>query len=192
MNKLKILVVASCLALSATAQADWSKHRDYRGDHRDGWARVISSVPQYEWVRVQRQVCTQERGHRGGHYQNGGRPYGYSDGHSVGAAVIGGIAGGVIGNQIGDGHVAATAIGAAVGAIVGDQIGSNGRYGAVVPAHYSRPVERCHTVYERQRRMTGYLVTYEYNGRRHTRVMDRDPGRRFYVDVVGRPGRGRY
>lgn len=188
MNKLKILVAAACVALSATAQADWSWHRDHRGDQRDGWARVISSVPQYEWVRVQRQVCTQERG---GRYRHTDRPYGYNDGHSVGGAVIGGIAGGVIGNQIGDGHVAATAIGAAVGAIVGDQIANDGRHGAIQSAHYSRPVQRCHTVHERQRRMTGYLVTYEYNGRRHTRVMDRDPGRRFYVDVVGRPGRGR-
>lgn len=192
MNKLKVLVLASCLALSATAQADWSRDREWRGDDRRGWARVIRSVPQYEWVRVARQQCVQERGYdrgRGDGY--GGGYYRQSDQHSIGGAVIGGVAGGVIGNQIGDGHIAGTAIGAAVGAIVGNHIANNGRQVEVRHAGYSRPVERCRTVYERERRLTGYEVTYEYNGRRITRLMDRDPGRRVYVEVAGR-GRGHY
>lgn len=185
MNKLKVLVFASCLALSAGAQADWSKHYDSRVDDRRGWARVLSSVPQYEWVRVPRQQCVQERGHGGGYYRQG-------DSRSIGGAVIGGVAGGVIGNRVGDGRLGATAIGAVVGAIVGDRIDNSGRQVAVRHAGYSRPMKRCHTVYERERRVTGYRVTYEYNGRRHTRLMDRDPGRRVQVVAAGRPGRGRY
>lgn len=200
MNKLKVLVLASCLALSATAQADWSHDREWRSDDRRGWARVISSVPQYEWVRVARQQCVQERGYggrRGDGYEGrrgdgyGGGYYRQSEQRSIGGAVIGGVAGGVIGNQIGDGRIAGTAIGAAVGAIVGDRIANNGRQVEVRHAGYSRPVERCRTVYERERRLAGYAVTYKYNGRLITRLMDRDPGRRVYVEVAGR-GRDRY
>lgn len=185
MNKLKVLVLASCLALSATAQADWSHHRDSRADDRRGWARVVRTVPQYEWVRVPRQQCTRERGYGDGYYRQ-------SEHRSIGGAVIGGVAGGVIGNQVGDGRIAATAVGAVVGAIVGDRIGNNGSAVAVRHTDYARPLERCHTVYERERRVSGYKVTYEYNGRRHTRLMDRDPGRRVYIEVADRPWRGRH
>ncbi len=130
-------------------------------------ARVVSSIAVYERVNEPRRECWTEQV---GYETVGGRDRNY------GGAIIGGIVGGVLGNQVGKGtgrHVS-TAIGAATGAIVGDNLG-NGRY---VQTGYQRPIyeERCRTVDNWSQRLTGYDVTYRYQGRDYTAFMPRDPG----------------
>lgn len=192
-GKLRGLVLMVLIGMAGAVQADgpryggrYDDHRgDRRGDHR-GWARVLSSVPQFEWVRVPRRHCTLERV-RDGRYEQRSEP-------SIGGALLGGLAGGAIGNQVGSGdaRVATTAVGVVLGAVVGNHFGGGHQSAFRHAAPRSRVVERCSTIYERERRVSGYRVTYEYNGRRHTGFMDRDPGRRVRIDELARAGRGRH
>jgi len=134
-------------------------------------ARVLSSTPQMERVNVPREECRTEYQQQS--YRNG------SD-NSVAGAIIGGIAGGLLGNTIGkgNGRVAAAAVGAGVGAIAGNSIANNQRgYGG----SRSVPVQSCYQVDNWQTVNTGYLVTYEYNGRTYSTVTNQQPGR--YIDV---------
>lgn len=140
-------------------------------DQYSDTARVISSTPQMERVNVPRQECRTE-------YQQ--QSYRNDGGNSVAGAIIGGIAGGLLGNTIGkgNGRVAAAAVGAGVGAIAGNSIANNQRgYGG----SRSVPVQSCYQVDNWQSVTTGYLVTYEYNGRTYTTVTNEQPGR--YIDV---------
>lgn len=83
-------------------------------------------------------------------------------------AIIGGVAGALLGSTIGNGtgQIAAGAVGAATGAIVGDRV--DNRNNGVV--YQDRQV--CTTVNNYQQVVTGYNVTYEYNGRNHQTVMN--------------------
>jgi uncharacterized protein YcfJ len=133
-------------------------------------ARVLSSTPQMERVNVPRQECRTEYQQQS--YRNGD--------NSVAGALIGGIAGGLLGSTVGrgNGRVAAAAVGAGVGAIAGNSIANNQRgYGG----SRSVPVQSCYQVDNWQSVTTGYLVTYEYNGRTYTTVTNEQPGR--YIDV---------
>lgn len=140
-------------------------------------ARVLSATPQTERVNVPRQECRTEYQQQS--YHNGGN-------NSVAGALIGGIAGGLLGSTIGrgNGRVAAAAVGAGVGAIAGNNIANN---------QYNRggtrtvPVENCYQVDNWQTVNTGYLVTYEYNGRTYTTVTNSHPGRYIDVNVVVAP-----
>jgi uncharacterized protein YcfJ len=134
-------------------------------------ARVLSSTPQMERVNVPRQECRTEYQQQS--YRNG-------DNNSVAGALIGGIAGGLLGSTVGkgNGRVAAAAVGAGVGAIAGNSIANNQRgYGGT----RSVPVQSCYQVDNWQTVNTGYLVTYEYNGRTYSTVTNEQPGR--YIDV---------
>ena len=116
-------------------------------------ARVLGAQPVVEQVPVQE--C--------GRYGN--QPSG------VGAAV-GAVSGGLIGSQIGkgSGHIAGAILGALGGAVLGNTAEAyNNGYGG------------CSTRYSQ--RVTGYDVTYEYNGRRYPRRMDYHPGERVRVRV---------
>lgn len=138
----------------------------------DDYARVLNVTPRVEQFNYPQQECrteyvTVERQQRG-----------------VGGSIIGGVAGGILGSQVGggNGRTAATAAGAIVGAIVGDRI--ENRYPAGTE---TRPVRQCHTVDNWQSRVTGYEVTYEYQGHTYTSVMPQDPGRRMRVRVSVTP-----
>ncbi len=140
-------------------------------DQYSDTARVLSSTPQMERVNVPRQECRTEYQQQS--YSNGGN-------NSMAGAIIGGIAGGLLGNTVGrgNGRVAAAAVGAGVGAIAGNSIANNQRgYGGT----RSVPVQSCYQVDNWQSVTTGYLVTYEYNGRTYTTVTNDQPGR--YIDV---------
>lgn len=138
-------------------------------DQYNDSARVLSSTPQTERVNMPRQECRTE-------YQQQSVSNG---GNSVAGALIGGIAGGLLGNTIGrgNGRVAAAAVGAGVGAIAGNSIANNQNSGGM----RSVPVQNCYQVDNWQTVNTGYLVTYEYNGRTYTTVMNNQPGQ--YIDV---------
>lgn len=142
-------------------------------DQYNDTARVLSSTPQSERVNVPRQECRTEYQQQSYSNANGNR--------SIAGAVIGGIAGGLLGGTIGrgNGRVAAAAVGAGVGAIAGDRVGNsqynNGNYARSVP------VQNCYQIDSWQTVNTGYLVTYEYNGRTYSTLTNSDPGR--YIDV---------
>lgn len=138
-------------------------------DQYNDSARVLSSTPQTERVNMPRQECRTEYQQQS--YSNGG--------NSVAGALIGGIAGGLLGNTIGrgNGRVAAAAVGAGVGAIAGNSIANNQNGGGT----RSVPVQNCYQVDNWQTVNSGYLVTYEYNGRTYTTVMNNQPGQ--YIDV---------
>lgn len=134
-------------------------------------ARVLSVTPQTERVNMPRQECRTE-------YQQ--QSYSSNNDHSIAGAVIGGIAGGLLGNTVGrgSGRIAAAAVGAGVGAIAGDRI-ANSRNNVV--STRTVPVQNCYQVDNWQTVNSGYLVTYEYNGRTYTTVTGSDPGN--YIDV---------
>lgn len=137
-------------------------------------ARVISVTPQLERVNTPQQSCQTEYIRES-----------YTNQRSPAGAIIGGIAGGLLGSQIGrgNGRVAAAAVGAGVGAIVGDRVGNN-----QTTTYTNRPVERCVSVDNWQTVNRGYLVTYRYNGRDYTTVMDNDPGDTIRVNVAVNAG----
>ncbi len=90
--------------------------------------------------------------------------------------LIGGIVGGVVGNQVGKGggKTAATGAGVLLGAIVGDNL-QNGA------ARASSETRRTGCTQRAKKIITGYTVTYEYDGVRQTGVLPYDPGE--YVDI---------
>lgn len=94
-------------------------------------------------------------------------------------AILGGIVGGVIGNQFGHGggRDAATAAGAMLGySMVRDTQDYGGYYAG--GREFTRYERRCtpRTDYRRDEQVTGYDVTYRYQGRLYHTVTDYPPG----------------
>ena len=107
-------------------------------------------------------------------------------------AVVGGIIGGVLGNQFGHGRGrhAATAAGAMLGySMVRDAQSYGGGYEG--GREYTRYERRCaqRADYQRDEHITGYDVTYRYQGRLYQTVTDYPPGQslRVRVDVSPLP-----
>lgn len=167
--RVSVLATALFATLSAVpAMAD---------DQYNDTARVLSVTPQTERVNVPRQECRTE-------YQQ----QSYSNNNpSIAGALIGGVAGGLLGNTIGrgNGRVAAAAVGAGIGALAGDRISNNNN----VATTRSVPVQSCYQVDNWQTVNSGYLVTYEYNGRTYSTVMNNNPGSTIDVNVAVAPGR---
>lgn len=143
-------------------------------------ARVIAVTPQLEQVNTPTQECrteyVQERYYETPQRSNTG-------------AILGGITGGVIGSRFGggNGRIVTAAVGAGLGAILGDRYDNRSQpVGREQVA--TRPVQSCVTVDHWQTLARGYLVQYEYNGRRYTTQTDQDPGRYIPVNVSVRPG----
>lgn len=144
-------------------------------------AQVIDSVPIYTEVRVEtpRRECWQETTT---HYD---RPYG---GKSITPEILGGIVGGVVGNQFGSGR--GKDIATVAGAVLGGSVAHD-----IKRRHYAKqygyPVttERCRVVkdYHTEERLSGYRVTYEYDGRRYTTTTADDPGDTIRVRVAVSP-----
>ena len=128
--------------------------------------RVISSMQVIQQVSVPRQVCTQEQ-------------VAVQQNKSGAGAAMGAIAGGVIGNQIGggSGKAAATALGIFGGAILGNNIEG-------APAPQTQTVQNCTTQNVFENRVTGYNVTYEFNGKQYTVQLPRDPGPTIKLNVT--------
>jgi len=158
---------------SMTAAAGHDSYED-RG-------RVISVTPQVERVNTPVQECRTEYV-RESYYEN--KP------HSNGGAILGTIAGGVIGSRFGggSGRLIATAIGAGIGATIGNNHSNRNSH----PRRHveTRPVERCTSVDHWDTVNSGYLVDYEYNGRRYTTETYDHPGKFIYVDVSVKPRLG--
>ena len=165
-----LLVGLVFAGVSMAASAGYDAYED-RG-------RVISVTPQVERVNVPVQECRTEYV-RESYYENNQR--------SSGGGIIGAIAGGVIGSRFGggNGRLIATAVGAGLGAVIGDRhSNSNNKLRQRIE---TRPVERCVSVDRWETADRGYLVDYEYNGRRYTtKTLDR-PDKFITVDVSVQP-----
>jgi uncharacterized protein YcfJ len=200
--KSKILISAVTLALVAAAGgalADNGRHRGDRGDHgrdysrdygrdynRDhgrgyDYARVLRVEPLVQRVRysVPVEQCWTEQRVRGGNRSD-----------STGGAIVGGAVGAILGNTIGrgDGRRAATVGGAVVGAVLGSELArSDGRRDYREPRYEEQ--QRCRTEYEDRydERVSGYRVTYEFNGRRQVTQLPYEPGRYLKVAVDVHP-----
>ena len=133
-------------------------------------AEVVNTVPVYGSINEPRQQCWTETVTT---YQQAPRSYG--------GTLLGGIAGGLIGSTIGrgDGRVAAAAAGAAIGALAGNRADERNAYSTAVP----QQVQRCRTVDTLRQGITGYQVTYNYNGRNATVIRPYDPGPRVNIDI---------
>ncbi|MEO8157133.1 MAG: glycine zipper 2TM domain-containing protein [Betaproteobacteria bacterium] len=137
-------------------------------DYTDS-APVVSSVPVYQTVSEPQQQCWTES------------VTSYERNRSPGGAILGGLTGGLLGSTVGrgNGRVASAAVGAAIGALVGDHLGNRDNYEVAV----SRPQQRCQTVQSYHQVLTGYQVTYYYNGRNTTVVLPYDPGPRVPIAI---------
>ncbi|MES2354634.1 MAG: glycine zipper 2TM domain-containing protein [Pseudomonadota bacterium] len=166
--KKRHVIIAALLAASSTAWAH--QYEDY--------ARVVSSVPEYERVNSPQQQCYSE-------YEHAPRRRAERD---FGGSIIGGLTGGLAGAQIGqgNGNKAATAVGAIAGAIIGDRVQNQGRY----EGNEEREVRRCQVTDHWENRLTGYRVTYDYAGRRYTAMLPEDPGSRLLMRVNVEPAVG--
>lgn len=159
------------MAVSACAVAE---HRP--GGVEYDYAEVVSSQPIYDTVRVptSREVCWDEQVH----YVDRGRG-------SAAGTILGGLIGGVAGHQIGSGsgNTAATV----VGTLAGAAIGNNATRGP--GRHYTTIEERCRIErdYHEEHRLSGYRVTYLYNGQTYTTRTRHDPGEYIRVRVAVSP-----
>lgn len=83
--------------------------------------------------------------------------------------VIGGIAGALLGAQAGggNGRVAMSALGAVAGALTGDRLAQRG----------GQPQQVCRYIQRVDSQISGYRVTYEYQGDTYQSVMSYDPSR---------------
>lgn len=154
------------------------------------WARVVSVDPILETYDepTTQDVCYDEpvEYYEPRYaYRRGSR----SDG--TGGAILGAIIGGALGNQVGkgDGRKAATVAGAVIGGSIGHDRARRGRYrevgGRVVQG--SERVCDTRTTYQREERVVGYDVTYEYHGRLYHTETTSHPGNRIRVQVMVEP-----
>ncbi len=101
-------------------------------------------------------------------------------------AIAGGLIGGVIGNQFGDGtaKTATTLVGTVVGGVIGHKLAYNNQsyYG-----YKEQPDCRINQRHHKQKQIDGYKVTYKYQGKKFTTVMDHRPGKRIPISVSVRP-----
>lgn len=135
----------------------------------NGYADVRNVRPIVEQATTPRKVCEDVTVKR--------RAPG-SDNHVVGT-VVGAAVGGLLGNQVGrgNGRKAATVAGAVGGGLVGHEVGVRHDAKRTVTSTETR----CRTVNDSSDKVTGYDVTYEYQGRSYTTRMDHDPGPRLQV-----------
>ncbi|MBD8526074.1 glycine zipper 2TM domain-containing protein [Pseudomarimonas arenosa] len=188
MNR-SMLTVALIAGLAGVAAAGsvQAEHRDLRGYQAPAYeyAEVLEVDPII--TRVQRPVQRDQCWREPVTYRE---PVRTADTRRYRApAVLGAIVGGVIGNQFGNGRGrdAATAAGALLGYhAVRDGQRSHQYAGYREVTRYE---ERCatQTEYFEDERVTGYDVTYRYNGQIYRTVTDFHPGDRLRVQVDVRP-----
>jgi len=179
----KFIIPALMLALFCTTSSQAGGFS--AGNVFQDTAWVVASTPVYESNTPRRECWDEQVG-----YENARSPMSLETrDHNVGGAILGGILGGLLGHTIGkgDGRDAATAIGVAAGAVTGDKYGNDGRDYRAPPDYrdesHPRYEQRCRTVDNWSRKLTGYNVTYRYQGREYNTVMPYDPGRSVRVNV---------
>ena len=100
-------------------------------------------------------------------------------------SILGGIVGAAAGNQFGKGRGKdlATVAGGVLGASVGRDVQNKNAQS------HTALVERCHdeVEYRYEERVTGWRVTYEYNGQTYVTRTDSDPGENLKLRVSVQP-----
>ncbi len=146
-------------------------------------AKVISSTPVYERVSEPRQECWTETVSSTGTVTKSAPV----EERSIGGALIGGVVGGVVGNQVGQGtgNTVATAAGAIAGAIIGDRVANQNasQQTQTTQVPQTREERRCRQVENYRDVVSGYNVTYRYNGRDVTTRLPYQPGDTVQVSV---------
>lgn len=96
------------------------------------------------------------------------------DEHQVLGTVAGAVIGGVLGNQVGGGNgkKVATVAGAAAGGYAGNKTQEQMQAGDT----YVSTEQRCETVTDTKEVISGYDVTYSFDGKEDTVRMDHRPG----------------
>ena len=183
----------------------------YEGQREEGprydMAQVVGVEPIVEPGRTtQRQECWSEpqRGYsrgdyyRDGYYRDGRR---YRNSGPNGGTVLGAIIGGSLGNLAGkgEGRHAATIAGVVIGGAIGTSIANDnrnddyrhydGRQGRIgYDDSYQSTTRQCRTVsdYERDERVVGYNVSFDYHGQVYHTTTNHHPGNtiRVRVDVT--------
>jgi uncharacterized protein YcfJ len=177
----KFVIPALILALFNATPSMAGGYSANTGFQDTAW--VVASTPVYESTNEPRRECWDEQV---GYDNVRSRMSGEVRDHNVGGAILGGILGGVLGNTIGkgDGRKAATAIGIATGAVAGDNYGKDDRdYRSYREESRPRYEQRCRSVDNWSRKLTGYNVTYRYQGHEYSSFMPYDPGRNVRVNV---------
>jgi uncharacterized protein YcfJ len=161
----------SCLGLSlASGLTQAGESIDYV------YANVVDSQPMYEteYINEPQQHCWQEE-----------RQVRQPQSHT--GTILGGIVGAAVGNELGHGHSNKN-VGAVAGALLGASIGRDvsSRNGS---RYAYRQVEHCEQVNRRREKsyITGYRVTYRYQGELYSTQMARDPGPRIKLRVAVSP-----
>lgn len=100
-------------------------------------------------------------------------------------SILGGVVGAVVGSQVGNGRGKdlATVAGGVLGASVGRDVQNKSTQS------HTALVERCHdeTEYHYEERVTGWRVTYEYNGQTYVTRTDSDPGETLALRISVQP-----
>ncbi|MDZ7684830.1 MAG: glycine zipper 2TM domain-containing protein [Gammaproteobacteria bacterium] len=164
-------VAAAVIAISLPATA---------GERYTVTAPVVAADPiistRYEHTPREQchQVYTRDRSHHTERRRDG----------DLASTLIGGLIGGAIGRQFGDGS--GKKLLTVAGAFTGAAIANSNRARDI---DHERPRQRCVVTHEREeiRVVDGWRVTYLFEGREFTRVMDERPGDRIELVVSVEP-----
>jgi uncharacterized protein YcfJ len=154
------------------------------------WAEVVGVEPVYQQVAVnvpQQQCWNQQVPVTTTYYSEGN----YRPRDNLTGILVGGLVGAAVGNHLGHGS-SNRRIGAVAGGLLGASVANDvGRNNAVRQQSQTQWVnqQQCQMVdqVQYQQQVTGYRVSYVFNGRVLTAMMDRDPGPQVQVWVDVRP-----
>ena len=186
----KAIITVSLLAMASTASAG-----HHRGESFYAKGRVISATPVYQTVRVAHihdDSCWRSVRHHHGHRE-------HHASNEVAATVVGAVIGGAVGHVLfkksnlkGVGTVA----GAVIGGSVGNEIGQNNKdYQSRRHSHNSggyrhashRKVLHCREEYTSYEEISGYEVTYKYQGEIYHTHTRHHPGKKIKLRVTVDP-----
>lgn len=182
LSKYKQLILLAALVMSAIQVAP--AHAHYQ------WAEVVGVEPIYQQVAVnvpQQQCWTQQIPVTTTSYTQGD----YRPRENLTGILVGGLLGAAVGNHLGHGS-SNRKVGAVAGGLLGASVANDvGRNNAVRQQSQTRWVnqQQCQTVdqVQYQQQLAGYRVSYLFNGRVLTAMMDRDPGPQVQLWVDVRP-----
>ncbi|HLA75639.1 MAG TPA: glycine zipper 2TM domain-containing protein [Gammaproteobacteria bacterium] len=165
--------VLGITVLSLAASPAWATKKYYEREEYYDYGRVIDVDPIYEttYISTPRRECYDESVT---HYREG------SDSYT--GMIAGGIIGGVAGNQVGKGrgNDVATVAGALLGGSIGRDLTRGGSRA------YTEVERRCEEIdhHYKERHVSGYQVTYRYQGRIHTTHTDYHPGKKIRIKTL--------
>lgn len=134
------------------------------------YAEVLAVKPINETIKTPRQVCEDVTVTRQ-------KPV--KDQHQIAGTAIGAVVGGLLGNQVGGGtgKKIATVAGAVGGGYAGNKVQENMQAGDT----YTTTETRCDTVTDVSKKLVGYDVKYQLDGKEGQVRMASDPGSRIPV-----------